>query len=115
MECSNVTCTSSLCSQLLCCTHPSIGGTSLKPSPLSQGLSKMHTSMTGVTEMQISGKNKMRYTQYIFLRCVSNYLVQLPNMILKKYLGLCVQSFTQRLRVCNTQGINVAGFQIQDK
>lgn len=39
----NVTCTSSPCSQPLDCTHPSICGTSLKPSPLSPELSKIHT------------------------------------------------------------------------
>lgn len=40
---SNVTCTSSPCSQLLCCTHPSICGTLPKPSPPIPTLSEMYT------------------------------------------------------------------------
>lgn len=35
----SVTCTSSPCSQLLCCTHPSTCGTYLKLSPLNRALS----------------------------------------------------------------------------
>lgn len=116
MKGSDVTCTSSPYSQLLCCTHPSICGTSLKLSLLTPRLSKTHTKALQLSSQGAHSGNKRKGDLHNILHhpllWAFSYLVQLPNMVFKKHLGLCVQSFTQRLWVCDAQGINVTGARI---
>lgn len=87
------TCTSSPCSQHLCCTRPNICGTSLKPSPLNPGLSEIDTIAGQVLYIALESNNNRKY-KFLFSShwraLVSAYLVQLPDMILKKHFSFCV-------------------------